>query len=95
MSHHNVLFFTIAASILLTGCGPTYRETLEQKLAGKAPDEKRAILAEECGNEIQNGLKPDDEANVRHFQNMKRICEEMTGERLEVAFPVVSKRFKQ
>lgn len=74
----------ITAIVTLGGCTVTYRETLQQKLEGKSPAEKRAILAQECGQEIQRGLKPGDEANVRHFENMKKICEEMTGQRISV-----------
>lgn len=83
MNHRTTIAFSLIASLMLAGCS-NYGETLEQKLAGKTPEQKRAILAQECGQEIQNGLKPDDEANIRHFENMKKICEEMTGKPVPV-----------
>ncbi len=74
----------LLAMALVSGCAPSYRETLEQKLEGKNPNERRALLAQECSQEIQKGLKPENEANVRHFENMKKICEEMTGKPVAV-----------
>ncbi len=80
MQNARKALIAIAAMITLCGCATTYRETLEQKLEGKGPAEKRVILAQECGQEIQRGIKPEDEATVRHFEKMKKICEEMTGQ---------------
>ncbi len=54
-------------------------ETLERSLHDKGPAEQRAILAEDCGHEIQKGLKPENPASVGHFERMRQICEEMTG----------------
>lgn len=73
--------------LLMAACGPTYHAQLEQKLADKSEQERRAILAQECGQEIQKGLRPDSQANVRHFGKMKQICEEMTGQKVNVALP--------
>lgn len=44
-----------------------------------ASQEIRADLAKECGTEISKGFIPDHPANVRHFENMRTICQEMTG----------------
>lgn len=82
MQHAKALFLSIVVITALSGCTPSYRETLEQKMDGKSTADKRALLAQECGQEIQKGLKPDNEANVRHFENMKKICEEMTGRKI-------------
>ncbi len=71
----------LLAAAFLSAC-TTYSDTLEQKLAGKNPDEKRIILAQECRQEIEAGLKPDNESNVRHFDRMRKICEEMTGQKI-------------
>lgn len=71
----------LLAAALLSAC-TTYSDTLEQKLAGKSPQEKRVILAQECRQEIEAGLKPDNESNVRHFERMRKICEEMTGQKI-------------
>ncbi len=77
----------LLASSLLNACGPTYTDKLDAKLAGKSPDEQRTILAEECAQEIKNGLKPQDKANVQHFKRMRIICEEMTGKKVPVSLP--------
>lgn len=82
MQHAKTLLFTIAVMTALGGCSPSYREKLDQKLESKSTTEKRSILAQECGQEIRKGLKPEDEANVRHFEKMKQICEEMTGRKI-------------
>lgn len=70
---------TLMSVMILAGCSTSYRATLEQKLTGKSTEEKRIILAQECKNEINAGLKKDDPSNVRHFESMKQICQEMTG----------------
>lgn len=67
---------------MLGGCTTSYRETLDQKLENKSPAEKRALLAQECGAEISEGIKKDDLSNVKQFEKMKRICEEMTGKKI-------------
>ena len=77
----------LLASALLSACGPTYADKLDAKLVGKSPDEQRTILAEECSQEIKNGVKPQDKANVQHFKRMRTICEEMTGKKVPVSFP--------
>jgi len=68
----------LSAIALLSACSTTYREELEQKLAGKSPAEQRAILMKECDSEIQKGIKPEEPKNVEHFKKMKQICDEMT-----------------
>jgi hypothetical protein len=78
---------TLLASTLLSACGPTYSDTLDSKLAGKSPNEQRTILAQECQQEIQTGLKPHNEANVQHVERMREICEEMTGKKLAASAP--------
>lgn len=70
--------------LLLAGCSPTYTDGLQQQLTDKSPDQKRAILAQECGSEIAKGLKKDDSSSVRHAQKMKEICEDMTGQKIKV-----------
>lgn len=84
MPHARKATIAIAVIITLGGCTITCREVLQQKLEGKNAAERRVILAQECGQEIQRGLRPEDEANVRHFEKMKRICEEMTGQAVPV-----------
>lgn len=69
----------IPATLILAGCNPTYGDTLEQRLAGKTPEDRRAILAQECGKEIANSLRPTEPGKLQHAEDMKRICEESTG----------------
>ena len=78
------LFVILVATTFLSGCGPTYADRLDAKLAGKSPDEQRTILAQECAKEIKGGLKLDDPENVRHFERLRKICEEMTGKKISV-----------
>ena len=69
--------------LLLGGCNP-FTETLNERMAGKSPDEKRVVLADTCGQEIAKSLKKDDLANVRHSEKMKQICEEMTRKKVNI-----------
>lgn len=87
MQHAKTLLFAIATIAVLGGCTTSYRTTLEQKLEDKSPNAKRAALAQECGTEIAKGMKKDDPANMRHFENMKKICEEMTGQKIQTEKP--------
>ncbi len=87
MKHRTTIALSLIAAVALAGCTTSYRETLEQKLEGKNQSERRAILAQECSQEIQKGLKPENESNVRHFENMRKICEEMTGRKINVSSP--------
>jgi outer membrane biogenesis lipoprotein LolB len=83
MNNFTIVLLAVA---FLSAC-TTYSDTLEQKLAGKSPEQKRTILAQECRREIESGLKPDNESNVRHFERMRKICEEMTGKKVPVSIP--------
>lgn len=66
----------------LAACTTTYSDTLEQKLTGKSEQEKRVILAQECANEVNNGMKSDRPNSAKHFNNFRRLCEEMTGQKI-------------
>jgi hypothetical protein len=46
---------------------------------GNSADTKRTALAQECSTEISNGYQSENPANVRHFQRVQKICQEMTG----------------
>lgn len=78
-------YFSAALAVLafsLLGCATSYSEALKQELAGKTVAEKRVILAQACRAEIRLGLVEDSAANVRHYENIRRICEEMTGQKI-------------
>ena len=92
MERHITIALSLIAATALAGCATTYKETLEHKLAGKPVEERLIILAEECGHEIQKGLKPEKPANVRHFQRMEQLCEAMTGQKVDVTLPAVPKK---
>jgi hypothetical protein len=68
----------LALPLFVMACTPTYQDELDQKLSGKSPEEKRAILSRECGQQLQDGLKTADPKKVEHYEHMKRICAEMT-----------------
>lgn len=77
------LIIGFAALVGLTGC-TTYHGTLEEKLAGKPTAEKRTILAKECEQEVRQGLKESaSKEETEHFKRIERICEEMTGKKID------------
>lgn len=88
MRHFSIILLSVA---FLTACAPIYSDTLEQKLAGKSPDQQRAMLAQECSQEIKAGLKTQGEANVQHFERMRKICEEMTGQSISIEATALKK----
>ena len=69
-------------ALLLSACAATYTDTLEQKLADKTPQQKRAILAQECSQKINASEKPDTPETRHHFERMREICKDMTGQRI-------------
>lgn len=77
----NIMLMGVVA-LAVAACGPTYTNTLEQKLTGKSDKEKRAILAQECGSEINNGMKAGRPGSAKHYDDFRRICEEMTGQKV-------------
>lgn len=72
-------------ALLLSACTATYTETLEQKLADKTPQQKRAILAQECSQQISTSEKPDTPERRKHFERMREICGDMTGKSIPVS----------
>lgn len=76
------IFLIGTAAMSLAACSTTYGDMLEQKLAGKSEQEKRAILAQECANEVNSGMKSDRPKSAKHFANFRSICEEMTGQKI-------------
>tara|TARA_R100001143_G_C3319291_1_gene113953 strand:- start:459 stop:713 length:255 start_codon:yes stop_codon:yes gene_type:complete len=71
---------------LLSACSWSHYGKLEKKLEGKPENEKRLILAEECGIEIERGLVKDNPKNVKQHKLMERVCEEMTGEPVNIEY---------
>ncbi len=69
----------ILSSLALAACSPTYHDTLDQKLAGKTPEERREILSRECADQTASRLKPADPKYVTHAESMMRICKEYTS----------------
>lgn len=87
MSKVKVIFAAMSVLVVLSGC-TSYRESVEARMQGKTSEEKRAILADECRNEIAKGLKEKYPSDARHVQAMRQICEELTGQKVDVAPPV-------
>jgi hypothetical protein len=75
---HKFYWIALVFTVSLSACAP-YVNPLEQKLAGKNLEEKRTILADECGKETDAGLNSNDPATVQHSERMRQICTEMTG----------------
>lgn len=82
MKRSILMIFSLVVLTTLSACESNYSKTLDEKLVGKSQAEKRTILAEECRNEIRQGLKPENPANVRHFETTRKICEELTGKKI-------------
>ena len=87
MSQTRTLGLSLLALIVLNGCAASYSTTLEQQMDGMPPSERRKVLAKECGNEIAKSLKKDDASSAQHANNMKYICEKMTGQTVKAVFP--------
>lgn len=68
----------ILSSLVLAACNPTYHDTLDQKLAGKTPEERLEILSRECATVAASGQTPADPRYVVHNESMRRICHEYT-----------------
>ncbi len=84
MKRKHIALLCLVTSAALTACTTTYKDTLDQKLVNKTEDQKRAVLAQECAQELKAGLKKDNPANVKHTEKMRKICEEMTGKKVSV-----------
>ena len=79
----------IVATLLLSACATAQPvPTLDEKLAGKTPAERQAILREECKNEATKGHRgvwPRPSSNyydttyVPHVQELSNICKKMTN----------------
>lgn len=74
-------------ALLLSACAATYTDTLEQKLADKTPQQKRVILAQECSKEIATSEKPDTPETRKHFERLREICKDMTGQKITNGIP--------
>jgi hypothetical protein len=72
-----LLLMTLCMAI--PACGPAYPDDLARRLDGKTADQKRAILAEECGAAIADSVRRALPSERRDPAGMRRICEEMTG----------------
>lgn len=90
MKRSMLMIFSLVALTTLSACESNYSKTLDEKLVDKSQAEKRTILAEECRNEIRQGLKPENPDNVRHFETTRKICEELTGKK--IALPKQAKK---
>lgn len=68
----------ILSSLALAACSPTYHDALDQKLAGKTPEERREILSRECAAVTAGEQTPADPRYLSHNESMRRICNEYT-----------------
>jgi hypothetical protein len=84
-------YLPLIISIALAACDTSPRPTLEERLAGKSPEERREILRVACLNEAEHfthpsgkvirtvhGVKSDHE--TEQTRNLKVVCREMAGE---------------
>ena len=82
----------LASAILLAACSLPAQQTLNERLKGKAADEKQEILRLECLNEAEystikykNETRPHIQANrmiyladTKETSNFKKLCRKMT-----------------
>ncbi len=72
------LLFALAA-LSLAACTPSPEPSLQEKLAGKSPEERRAILARECYREVNRSGRTGHPADGVHTYTLLRICDESTA----------------
>lgn len=75
------------AALLLTACASQPEKTLEEKLAGKSPEERQEILRLECLNTAEHAANPPRKNHNGHrghrhtdsadTKRLKDICREM------------------
>ncbi len=70
--------------LVLVGCAT--QPTLDQKLAGKSPAERKQILTAECLSEARSGYARRPSAEF-HKRKMTEICEKMSDEMNGKAVP--------
>lgn len=74
----NILF----GSMLLLGSACASQPTLEEKLAGKTPDQQKEILLQECKEEAPGGRVTPANAYKSHVERMSELCTKMYQEML-------------
>jgi hypothetical protein len=60
-------------------CFDLLHANMENMLDGKTPDERKMILAKECGSEIAKNDVHSDHHIHGHADTMRLICKEFTG----------------
>ena len=71
----------LSAAVLLgltSAC--VQQPTLEEKLAGKTPAQRKEILLQECKEEAPRGRKTNVIPHKKHVENMAELCGKMHQE---------------
>jgi len=63
----------------------SYPDDLKQKLTDLPPKQRRMVLAQECKDLISEGLHSNNPKIIEHAQRMQKICEEMTGQEINLS----------
>ena len=80
---YGLVIFALSAA---SACSNNYGEELESKLANLTPDKKQEALAAQCKEQIMKRLDLNNPASVTHSQHMQAICEQMTGQKLDIKY---------
>ena len=80
------LGLVVMITIAVSGCANDYGKELDTKLANLGPDKKQEVLATECREQILKHLDLNNPASVTHSQHMQAICEQMTGQKLDIKY---------
>ncbi len=84
-------YLPLIMSLALAACDNPLRPTLEERLAGKTPEERREILRVVCLDEAEHFTYPSGKVirtahggksnhEAEQTRNLKVVCREMAGE---------------
>lgn len=68
----------VSLMFLATAC--VQQPTLEEKLAGKTPEQRKELLLQECKEEAPRGRRTNVLPYKKHVNNMTEICNKMHQE---------------
>lgn len=64
--------------MLISAC--VHQPTLEEKLAGKTPSQRKEILLQECKGEAPRGRRTNILPYKKHVESMNKLCSKMHQE---------------
>ena len=67
-------------SLILLATGCVQQPTIEEKLAGKTPEQRKELLLQECKEEASRGRRTNVLPYKKHVQHMDELCNKMHQE---------------